>query len=121
MNLIWNTQNHNQMEILKEIKEVSEQIIETLHETDFFSDYVFISEEILRMHLELEMQKKWEQTDETFMLSDVEFVKICEVITKMAINETLTEMVLSNKLNMGVNEDVKIVYSINEEANKDEF
>lgn len=109
------------MEILKEIKEVSEQIIETLHETEFFSEYVFISEETLRIHLEMEMQKKWEETDETFMLSDVEFLKICEDITKMSIDETLTEMVLANKLNMGVNEEGQIVYSINKEAKEDGF
>lgn len=109
------------MEILKEIKQVSDQIIETLYETDFFSEYVFISEETLRMHLEMEMQKKWEQTDETFMLSDTEFIKICEQITKMTIDETLTEMVLANKLNMGVNEEGVIVYSINKEAKEDEL
>ena len=109
------------MEILKEIKEVSEQIIETLHETEFFSEYVFISEETLRLHLEMEMQRKWDETYDTFMLSDVEFLKICEKITKLSVEETLTEMVLADKLNMGINQEGEIVYSINKGEKRDEL
>lgn len=102
------------MDILSEIIEVSNQIIETLDENDFFIENPFIEQIPLRRALQIRMQQKWEQEEEIF-LSDDEFLEVCQSVSNNEIANTIEALVDKGALNMSVNEDGEILYS----ANKD--
>ena len=102
------------MDILSEIIEVSNQIIDTLDENDFFIENPFIEQIPLRRALQIRMQQKWEQEEEIF-LSDDEFLEVCQSVSNNEIANTIEALVDKGALNMSVNEDGEILYS----ANKD--
>jgi hypothetical protein len=102
------------MDILNEIIEVSNQIIDTLQENDFFVENPFIEQISLRRALQIRMQRKWEQEEEIF-LSDEEFLEVCQSVSNNEIANTIESLVDKGALNMSVNEDGEILYS----ANKD--
>jgi hypothetical protein len=102
------------MDILSEIIEVSNQIIDTLEENDFFSENPFLEQISLRRALQIRMQQKWEQEEEIF-LSDDEFLDVCQSVSNNEIANTIESLVDKGALNMSVNEDGEILYS----ANKD--
>jgi hypothetical protein len=102
------------MDILSEIIEVSNQIIETLDENDFFIENPFIEQIPLKRALQIRMQQKWEQEEEIF-LSDDEFLEVCQSVSNNEIANTIEALVDKGALNMSVNEDGEILYS----ANKD--
>jgi hypothetical protein len=102
------------MDILSEIIEVSNQIIETLDENDFFIENPFIEQIPLKRALQIRMQQKWEQEEEIF-LSDDEFLEVCQKVSNNEIANTIEALVDKGALNMSVNEDGEILYS----ANKD--
>ena len=52
------------MDILNEIVEVSNQMIDSLEENDFFIENQFIDQTSLRRALQIRMQQKWEQEEE---------------------------------------------------------
>lgn len=102
------------MDILNEIIEVSNQIIDTLEENDFFIENPFIEQIPLKRALQIKMQRKWEQEEEMF-LNDEEFLEVCQTVSNNEIANTIETLVDKGALNMSVNEDGEILYS----ANKD--
>ena len=102
------------MDILSEIIEVSNQLIDTLDENDFFVENPFIEQIPLKRALQIRMQQKWEQEEEIF-LSDDEFLEVCQSVSNNEIANTIEALVDKGALNMSVNEDGEILYS----ANKD--
>ena len=113
------------MDILSEIIEVSNQIIDTLEENDFFIENPFIEQIPLKRALQIRMQQKWEQEDDMF-LTDEEFLDVCQSVSNNEIANTIESLVDKGALNMSVNEDGEILYSANkdyewEKDDDDEF
>lgn len=102
------------MDILSEIIEVSNQIIDTLQENDFFIENPFVDQIPLKRALQIRMQQKWEQEEEIF-LTDEEFLDVCQNVSNNEIANTIESLVDKGALNMSVNENGEILYS----ANKD--
>ena len=107
------------MDILSEIIEISEQIISTLKESDFFEENQFIDVLPLKRALQAAIQRKWEQENEMF-LTDKEFLDICNNVSNNGIAETIEDLVDKGALNMSVNADGEILYSSNKDFNWDE-
>jgi hypothetical protein len=107
------------MDILSEIIEVSNQIIETLDENDFFIENPFIEQIPLRRALQIRMQQKWEQEEEIF-LSDDEFLEVCQSVSNNEIANTIEALVDKGALNMSVNEGGEILYSANKDYQFDD-
>ena len=108
------------MDILSEIIEVSNQIIETLDENDFFIENPFIEQIPLKRALQIRMQQKWEQEEEIF-LSDDEFLEVCQSVSNNEIANTIEALVDKGALNMSVNEDGEILYSANKDFQFDKL
>lgn len=102
------------MDILSEIIEVSNQIIDTLEENDFFIENPFLEQISLRRALQIKMQQKWEQEEDIF-LTDEEFLDVCQSVSNNEIANTIESLVDKGALNMSINKDGEILYS----ANKD--
>jgi hypothetical protein len=107
------------MDILSEIIEVSNQLIDTLDENDFFIENPFIEQIPLRRALQIRMQQKWEQEEEIF-LSDDEFLEVCQSVSNNEIANTIEALVDKGALNMSVNEDGEILYSANKDYQFDD-
>lgn len=108
------------MDILSEIIEVSNQIIDTLEENDFFIENPFIEQIPLRRALQIRMQQKWEQEEEMF-LTDSEFLDVCQNVSNNEIANTIENLVDKGALNMSVNEDGEILYSANKDFQFDKL
>ena len=108
------------MDILNEIIEVSNQIIDTLEENDFFIENPFIEQIPLKRALQIRMQQKWEQEEEIF-LSDDEFLEVCQSVSNNEIANTIEALVDKGALNMSVNEDGEILYSANKDFQFDKY
>jgi hypothetical protein len=102
------------MDILSEVIEVSNEIIETLEENDFFLENPFVEQIPLLRALQIRMQQKWEQEGEIF-LDDEEFFEVCQNVSNNEIGKTIEDLVDKGALDMSINEDGEILYS----ANKD--
>jgi hypothetical protein len=102
------------MDILSEIIEVSNQIMDSLEENDFFLENPFLEQIPLKRALQIRMQQKWEQEEEIH-LTDDEFLDVCQSVSNNQIGKTIEDLVDKGALNMSINEDGEIVYS----ANKD--
>ena len=102
------------MDILNEIIEVSNQIIDTLEENDFFIENPFIEQIPLKRALQIKMQRKWEQEEEMF-LNDEEFLEVCQTVSNNEMANTIKTLGDKGALNMSVNKYGEILYS----ANKD--
>ena len=107
------------MDILSEIIEVSNQLIDTLDENDFFVENPFIEQIPLKRALQIRMQQKWEQEEEIF-LSDDEFLEVCQSVSNNEIANTIEALVDKGALNMSVNEDGEILYSANKDYQFDD-
>jgi hypothetical protein len=109
------------MDILSEIIEVSNQIMDSLEENDFFLENPFLEQIPLKRALQIRMQQKWEQEEEIH-LSDEEFLDVCQSVSNNEIANTIESLVDKGALNMSINEDGEIVYSANKdyEWEKDE-
>jgi hypothetical protein len=107
------------MDILSEIIEISNQIVDTLQENGFFEENLFIDPLPLKRALQIRMQRKWEQENE-IILSDDEFLEVCNEVNADGIGETIEDLVDKGALNMSVNEDGEILYSTNKDYNFDE-
>ncbi len=108
------------MDILSEIIEVSNQLIDTLDENDFFVENPFIEQIPLKRALQIRMQQKWEQEEEIF-LSDDEFLEVCQNVSNNEIANTIEALVDKGALNMSVNEDGEILYSANKDFQFDKL
>ena len=108
------------MDILNEIIEVSNQIIDTLEENDFFIENPFIEQIPLKRALQIRMQRKWEQEEEMF-LDDEEFLEVCQNVSNNEIANTIEALVDKGALNMSVNEDGEILYSANKDFQFDKL
>ena len=113
------------MDILNEIIEVSNEIIDTLEENDFFIENPFVERILLKRALQIRMQKKWEQEEEIF-LTDEEFLDVCQNVSNNEIANTIESLVDKGALNMSINKDGEILYSANKDFqfdkdNEDEF
>jgi len=104
------------MDILSEIIEVSNQIIDTLEENDFFIENQFVDQISLKRALQIRMQQKWEQEEEIF-LTDEEFLEVCQSVSNNEIANTIESLVDKGALNMSVNKDGEILYSANKDYN----
>ena len=102
------------MDILSEIIEVSNHMIASLEETDFFVETPFIDRIPLKRALQIAMQRKWEQEDD-MLLNDKEFLEVCQSVSSKSIGKTIEDLIDKGALNMSVNKDGEILYS----ANKD--
>lgn len=107
------------MDILSEIIEVSNQIIDTLQENNFFAENPFMEQISLRRALQIRMQQKWEQEEDIF-LTDEEFLDVCQSVSNNEIANTIESLVDKGALNMSVNENGEILYSANKDYNWDE-
>jgi hypothetical protein len=108
------------MDILNEIIEVSNQMIDTLHDSGFFEEHHFIEAESFKRELQIAMQRKWEQENEMH-LTDDEFLEITKAEHSKGIGETITALVDKGALDMSVGEDGEIYYSANKEFNIDDL
>lgn len=102
------------MDILSEIIEISDNIVDTLEETEFFEENHFVDRIPLKRALQIKMQQKWEQENDMF-LTDEEFLQVCNLVSNNGIAKTIEDLIDKDALNMSVNEDGEILYS----ANKD--
>ena len=108
------------MDILNEIVEVSNQMIDSLEENDFFVEAPFIDRIPLKRALQIAMQRKWEQEDEMY-LNDEEFLEVCKKVSADGIGKTIGDLVDKGALNMSVNEDGEILYSANKDFQFDKY
>lgn len=102
------------MEILSEIIELSNEMIDTLDESGFFEEHVFLERVPLKRKLQIAMQRKWEQDNE-MLLSDSEFLSVCNSAIGDGISNTLGTLVDKGAVYMNVDSDGEISYT----ANKD--
>ena len=108
------------MDILSEIIEVSNEIIETLEENDFFAEAPFVDRIPLKRALQIRMQQKWEQEADMF-LDDKEFLEVCKSVSENGIGKTIEDLVDKGALNMSINEDGEILYSANKDFQFEDY
>lgn len=108
------------MDILSEIIEVSNEIVDTLEENEFFEENLFIDRIPLKRALQIAMQRKWEQTEE-MLLTDDEFLEVCNEVNTLCIGKTIENLVDKGALDMSIAEDGEILYSANKDFNFDEL
>lgn len=104
------------MDILSEIIEISNQIIDTLEDSSFFEENIFIDSLPLKRALQIRMQRKWEQENE-MILTDDEFIEICDEVKNMGIVQTIEDLVDKGALNMSIDKSGQILYSANKDFN----
>lgn len=97
------------MNILTEIIEVSDEIIDTLKEENFFEETPFINELALKRELQKQMQYNWEQTN-TMHLSDDQFLEIINDLIGDNVTNALFDLVESGHVQTAVNPNGEIVY-----------
>jgi len=106
------------MEILIEIVELSNQIVRELSLSGFFEENPFIDKAELKKKLQRRMQKKWEATGQ-MVLSENEFLHVSNEVVEDNVSKTLTELVDKGALDMGVNGEGDITFSINKDFDFD--
>jgi hypothetical protein len=98
------------MNILTEIVEVSDAIIDTLKEENFFVETPFINELALKRELQKQMQYNWEQNDSMY-LNDEQFLQIVNELITEGVSNGLSDLIESGHVQASVNSDGEIVYS----------
>ena len=99
------------MDILTEIIEVSEEIIDTLKEENFFEETPFINELGLKRELQRHMQYNWEQTN-SMHLNDEQFLQIVNDLIAENVSNGLSDLIESGHVQAGINPNGEIVYSL---------
>lgn len=99
------------MDILTEIIEVSDEIIDTLREENFFEETPFIDELELKQAIQIQMQYNWEQNN-TMYLDDEQFLQIVNDLITDGVSNGLSDLIESGHVQAGVNPDGEIVYSL---------
>ncbi len=105
------------MNILTEIIEKSDEIVDTLIQTNFFDDYPFIEEGVFRYRLQVAMQRKWEQADD-MNLNSKEFIALVKAVSSDGIAETINQMCEKDLLRMAVNPKGELVYTLSDGIRK---
>jgi hypothetical protein len=100
------------VEILSEIIELSNEMIDTLDESGFFEEHVFLERLPLKRKLQIVMQRKWEQEGE-IKLSDSEFLSVCNSAIGDNIADTLGSLVNKGAVYMNVDSTGEISYTAN--------
>ena len=108
------------MQILTEIIELSNEIVDTLEQTGFFDETPFVERLPLKIKLQEKMQRKWEQENE-MMLTDVEFIDVCNEVNGDAIAKTIGDLVEKGAVNMSIGSDGEIRYSTNKDFDTNEL
>ena len=99
------------MNILTEIIEVSDAMIDTLREENFFVETPFINELALKRELQKHMQYNWEQTN-SMHLNDEQFLQIVNDLIAEGVSNGLSDLIESGHVQAGVNPNGEIVYSL---------
>ena len=99
------------MDILTEIIEVSDEIIDTLREENFFEETPFIDELELKRAIQNQMQYNWEQNDSMY-LNDEQFLEIVNGLITNGVSNGLSDLIESGHVQAAVNSDGEIVYSL---------
>ena len=99
------------MDILTEIIEVSDEIITTLKEENFFVETPFINELELKREIQKQMQYNWEQTERMY-LNDEQFLEIVNGLITEGVSNGLSDLIESGHVQSAVNPDGEIVYSL---------
>ncbi len=99
------------MNILTEIIEVSDAIIDTLKEENFFVETPFINEVSLKREIQKQMQYNWEQTENMY-LNDEQFLEIVNGLITEGVSNGLSDLIESGHVQSAVNPDGEIVYSL---------
>lgn len=103
------------MDILTEIIETVDNIMNTLEDEGFYDDYVFCDPLKLRIELEMQMQRNWEQLEDIY-LSDEQFMDIVQKITTEGVHKTFGEMVMDGTIIMdSVDANGELLYKLNPE------
>jgi ribosomal protein S8 len=105
------------MNILTEIIEKTDNIIELLNKTNFFSDYPFIDADNFKYKLQVRMQYKWEEEEEINLTSD-EFIQVVNRASSEGISDTIFEMCDKGLLKMAVNPKGELVYALSDGVKK---
>lgn len=107
-----NKQKQKTVEILSEIIELSNEMIDTLDESGFFDEHVFLDRVPLKRKLQIAMQRKWEQMNE-MKLSDTEFLAVCNDAIGDNLSTTLSSLVEKGAVKMNINSEGEISYVAN--------
>ena len=99
------------MDILTEIIEVSDEIIDTLKEENFFEETPFIDELELKRAIQMQMQYNWEQNNSMY-LNDEQFLEIVNGLITDGVSNGLSDLIESGHVQSAVNPDGEIVYSL---------
>ena len=99
------------MDILTEIIEVSDEIIDTLREENFFEETPFIDELELKRAIQIQMQYNWEQNNSMY-LNDEQFLEIVNGLITDGVSNGLSDLIESGHVQAEVNSDGEIVYSL---------
>lgn len=99
------------MDILTEIIEVSDEIIDTLREENFFEETPFIDELELKRAIQIQMQYNWEQNNSMY-LNDEQFLEIVNGLITDGVSNGLSDLIESGHVQAAVNSDGEIVYSL---------
>lgn len=109
------------MDILTEIIETVDNIMDTLEEEGFYEDYLFCDPFKLRIELEMQMQRNWEQLEDIH-LSDEQFMDIVQRITTEGVHKTFGEMVMDGTIIMdSVDSNGELLYKLNPEIDIDDL
>jgi hypothetical protein len=108
------------MEILPEIITLSNEMIDTLDEAEFFEGNPFIERLPLKRKLQITMQRKWEEQFEMH-LTDVEFEKVVKETLDEAVSNTIEDLIDKGAIDMSIGKDGDVLYSINKDFDTDEL
>jgi hypothetical protein len=108
------------MDILPEIIAVSNEMIDTLDESEFFEGNPFIERLPLKRKLQIAMQRKWEQEGDMY-LTDAECEIVMQEVLSDSVGDTIESLVDKGALNMNIDTDGTILYKVNKDFNFDQL
>ena len=108
------------MDILPEIIALSNEMIDTLDEAEFFEGNPFIERLPLKRKLQITMQRKWEQEGDMY-LTDLECEMVMQEVLSESVGDTIESLVDKGALNMNIDKDGTILYKVNKDFNFDQL
>jgi len=108
------------MDILPEIIALSNEMIDTLDEAEFFEGNPFIERLPLKRKLQITMQRKWEQEGDMY-LTDLECEMVMQEVLSESVGDTIESLVDKGALNMNIDTDGTILYKVNKDFNFDQL
>jgi hypothetical protein len=108
------------MDILPEIIALSNEMIDTLDEAEFFEGNPFIERLPLKRKLQITMQRKWEQEGDMY-LNDIECEMVMQEVLNDSVGDTIESLVDKGALNMNIDTDGTILYKVNKDFNFDQL